>query len=176
MRHLHFTYMNFVGESYTHMRDDRANEFTPGKGRLPAALKIFPAHSVQFTLGATYSASIVREAGFSNVTTKRADTTSAYIPADTVTAIDPGEGRSALPDSLVTLTSTGPTAQPTPTTGRPKPVDASTSGTPRTTSREKSQGERSRQGQTERQSAEGEQARQGKVPYAEVPYPPNNRN
>jgi hypothetical protein len=60
LRNLHFTYMNFVGESYTYMRDDRANEFVPARGKLPAALEIFPSHLVQFKLGETYSQSTVK--------------------------------------------------------------------------------------------------------------------
>ncbi|BAS17619.1 portal protein [Arthrobacter sp. Hiyo8] len=44
MRQLHFTYMNIVGESYIFMRDINGEEFIPAKGRLPAALDIFPAH------------------------------------------------------------------------------------------------------------------------------------
>jgi HK97 family phage portal protein len=52
--------MNFVGESYIYMRDSRGNAYTPVKGQLPAALEIFPAHLVQFTLGEAYSQSTVR--------------------------------------------------------------------------------------------------------------------
>ena len=37
------------------MRDDRANEFVPARGKLPAALEIFPAHLVQFKLGESYT-------------------------------------------------------------------------------------------------------------------------
>jgi hypothetical protein len=37
LRNLHFTYMNFVGESYTFMRDTRGNAFVPVRGKLPAA-------------------------------------------------------------------------------------------------------------------------------------------
>jgi HK97 family phage portal protein len=60
LRNLHFSYMNFVGESYIYMRDSRGNAYEPGKGRLPAALEIFPAHLVQFTLGESYTQSTVR--------------------------------------------------------------------------------------------------------------------
>ena len=59
LRHLHFTYMNYVGESYIYMRDLGGNEYIPAKGRLPAALEIFPAHLVQFKLGETYTKSTV---------------------------------------------------------------------------------------------------------------------
>jgi hypothetical protein len=59
LRHLHFTYMNYVGESYIYMRDLRGNEYLPKKGKLPAALEIFPAHLVQFKLGETYTKSTV---------------------------------------------------------------------------------------------------------------------
>jgi HK97 family phage portal protein len=60
LRNLHFTYMNFVGESYTYMRDLGGNVFMPAKGKLPAALEIFPAHLVQFKLGETYTKSTVK--------------------------------------------------------------------------------------------------------------------
>src|SRR4051794_1124519 len=60
LRHLHFTYMNYVGESYIYMRDLKGNEYIPAKGRLPAALEIFPAHLVQFKLGETYTQSTVK--------------------------------------------------------------------------------------------------------------------
>ncbi|MGO4470345.1 phage portal protein [Arthrobacter sp. M-10] len=59
MRQLHFTYMNIVGESYIFMRDVGGEEFIPARGRLPAALDIFPAHLVQFRLGETYTKSTV---------------------------------------------------------------------------------------------------------------------
>jgi HK97 family phage portal protein len=59
MRQLHFTYMNVVGESYIFMRDLSGEAFIPSKGRLPAALDIFPAHLVQFRLGTTYTQSTV---------------------------------------------------------------------------------------------------------------------
>ena len=61
-------------------------------------------------------------------------TGSTDLPADTVTAIDPGEGQSASPGSLVTLTitSTAPTEQSkaTSTAGRPSPVGTSSSTSP----------------------------------------------
>jgi len=61
LRSLHFSYMNFVGESYVYMRDSRGNAYEPGRGRLPAALEIFPAHLVQFTLSREgYSLSTIR--------------------------------------------------------------------------------------------------------------------
>lgn len=63
MRLLHFTYMNFVGESYIYMRDLRGNDFEPRKGQLPAALEIFPAHLVQFKLEEQFSRSTVRYGG-----------------------------------------------------------------------------------------------------------------
>lgn len=59
LKHLHFTYMNFVGESYIHMMKGAEN-FTPAKGQLPDALHIFPAHLVQFKLGDTYTTSTVK--------------------------------------------------------------------------------------------------------------------
>jgi HK97 family phage portal protein len=51
LRHLHFTYMNYVGESYLYLRDLGGNPYEPKKNKLPAAMEIFPAHQVQFTLG-----------------------------------------------------------------------------------------------------------------------------
>lgn len=60
MRQLHFTYMNLVGESYIFMRDRDGSAFVPSKGRLPAALDIFPSHLVQFMLGETYTKSVVK--------------------------------------------------------------------------------------------------------------------
>ena len=63
MRQFHFTYLNYVGESYLYLRDNRGNAFKPAKGKLPAALEIFPAHLVDFHLGETYTASVVRYAG-----------------------------------------------------------------------------------------------------------------
>ena len=61
LRQLHFTYMNFVGESYIHMRSG-ADDFEPAKGKLPDALEIFPAHEVTLKLGSTYTSSIVKYA------------------------------------------------------------------------------------------------------------------
>ncbi|MEA9985647.1 phage portal protein [Subtercola sp. RTI3] len=60
MRQLHFTYMNVVGESYIFMRGLDGDPFTPERGKLPAALDIFPAHVTTFVLGETYSRSIVK--------------------------------------------------------------------------------------------------------------------
>lgn len=62
LKQLHFTYMNFVGESYIYMRDGTGS-FIPSKGHLPDALDIFPAHIAQFQLGVTYLDSIVRLGG-----------------------------------------------------------------------------------------------------------------
>lgn len=59
---LHYTYMNFVGESYIQMIY-KGEPFVPEKGKLPGALMIFPAHKVQFMLGDTYSASTVKLGG-----------------------------------------------------------------------------------------------------------------
>src|SRR4051794_15068319 len=63
LRQLHFTYMNYVGESYLYMRGLDGNAFVPAKGKLPAALEIFPAHLVQFQLGETYTSSSVKYGG-----------------------------------------------------------------------------------------------------------------
>jgi serine/threonine-protein kinase len=87
---------------------------------------------------ATQAERLLAEAGFTNVTTKKAGAIAA--PANTVTAIDPGEGRTATPDSLVTLTYTGPTGQPTkpaPTGARRNPVASPTTDTPRPPTSEK---------------------------------------
>lgn len=59
LRQLHFTYMNFVGESYIRMLRN-GTDFVPMKGQLPEALQIFPAHKVQFKLGETYTQSVVK--------------------------------------------------------------------------------------------------------------------
>lgn len=59
LRQLHFTYMNFVGESYIHMIAG-GTDFVPGKGKLPSALEIFPAHKVTFRAGETYTKSVVK--------------------------------------------------------------------------------------------------------------------
>lgn len=59
MRQLHYTYMNFCGESYIYMIKG-GDHFIPAKGQLPDALQIMPSHQVVFKLGATYSKSIVR--------------------------------------------------------------------------------------------------------------------
>ncbi len=60
MRHLHFTYMNYVGESYIHMLGIGATDFEPGKGKLPLAMEIFPAHLVDFKLEGRYMSSVVK--------------------------------------------------------------------------------------------------------------------
>lgn len=59
MRRLHFSYMNFTGESYElMMKGDKP--FEPKLGQLPDSLHVLPAHLVEFKLGATYSQSTVR--------------------------------------------------------------------------------------------------------------------
>lgn len=59
MRRLHFSYMNFAGESYElMMKGDKP--FEPKKGQLPDSLHILPAHLVEFKVGDTYSQSIVK--------------------------------------------------------------------------------------------------------------------
>lgn len=59
LKQLHFTYMNFVGESYIYMIAN-GGPFEPGRGKLPQALQILPGHEVQFKLGETYNESIVK--------------------------------------------------------------------------------------------------------------------
>ncbi|MBB0998289.1 phage portal protein [Dietzia maris] len=59
LRRLHFTYMNFTGESYLLMLKG-AKPFEPKKGQVPDSLHILPAHLCEFVLGETYSQSIVR--------------------------------------------------------------------------------------------------------------------
>jgi HK97 family phage portal protein len=59
MRRLHFSYMNFAGESYElMMKGDQP--FEPKKGQLPDSLHVLPAHLVEFKLGDTYSQSVVK--------------------------------------------------------------------------------------------------------------------
>jgi HK97 family phage portal protein len=58
-RQLHFTYMNFVGESYIYMMKN-GKGFVPAKGQLPDALHTFPAHMVQFQVGHDFTSSTVR--------------------------------------------------------------------------------------------------------------------
>ncbi|MDI9934700.1 phage portal protein [Rhodococcus sp. IEGM 1351] len=59
MRRLHFSYMNFTGESYIlMMKGDKP--FEPKKGQLPDSLHILPAHLCEFVLGDTYSQSTVK--------------------------------------------------------------------------------------------------------------------
>lgn len=59
MRRLHFSYMNFTGESYElMMKGDEP--FEPAKGQLPDSFHVLPAHLVEFKLGETYSQSTVK--------------------------------------------------------------------------------------------------------------------
>lgn len=59
MRKLHFTYMNFTGESYTlMMKGDKP--FIPAKGQLPDSLHLLPAHLASFELGDSYLQSTVK--------------------------------------------------------------------------------------------------------------------
>ncbi len=59
LKQLHFTYMNFVGESYIYMMKS-GGEYLPRRGQLPDALQIFPAHQVQFKLGTSYTKSTIK--------------------------------------------------------------------------------------------------------------------
>jgi HK97 family phage portal protein len=59
IRQLHFSYMNFTGESYELMLKG-GSPFIPVKGQLPDALMVLPSHMVQFKLEATYSESIIK--------------------------------------------------------------------------------------------------------------------
>lgn len=59
LRQLHFTYMNFTGESYILMLK-AGHPFTPAKGQLPDALQIIPSHQASFELGETYTKSVVK--------------------------------------------------------------------------------------------------------------------
>lgn len=63
MRKLHFTYMDFAGESYELMMKG-GDPFVPAKGQLPDALHVLPAHLCDFKLGDTYTQSTVK---FDNV-------------------------------------------------------------------------------------------------------------
>lgn len=59
MRRLHFSYMNFAGESYIlMMQGDKP--FEPGAKKLPDSLHILPAHLCEFKLGDTYSQSVIK--------------------------------------------------------------------------------------------------------------------
>ena len=59
LRKLHFTYLNFVGESYTlMMKGDKP--FIPAKGQLPDSLHLLPAHLASFELGDSYLQSTVK--------------------------------------------------------------------------------------------------------------------
>ncbi len=59
LKQLHFTYLNFTGESYIWMIR-HGDSFIPTRGQLPDALQIFPSHQVQFHVGKKYSKSIVK--------------------------------------------------------------------------------------------------------------------
>ncbi|MBY4210803.1 phage portal protein [Rhodococcus fascians] len=59
MRRLHFSYMNFAGESYELMMQGD-QPFEPKKGQLPDSLHVLPAHLVEFKLGETFSTSTVK--------------------------------------------------------------------------------------------------------------------
>lgn len=96
MRQLHFTYMNIVGESYIFMRDLSGDPFVPAKGKLPAALDIFPAHAVQFVLGESYTKSIVK------VGTKQYPITS-FIRDLNPDPANPFSGRSIIAASAATI-------------------------------------------------------------------------
>lgn len=59
LRKLHYTYVNFTGESYIYMTKG-TEPFLPGLKKLPDALQIFESHLVQFKLEPAYSKSIVK--------------------------------------------------------------------------------------------------------------------
>ena len=59
LRRLHYTYINFTGESYILMMKG-ADPFVPVKGQLPDSLHVLPAHLCDFELGDTYTDSFVR--------------------------------------------------------------------------------------------------------------------
>lgn len=60
LRELHYTYMNFTGESYILMMKG-GEPFIPAKGQLPDALHILPSHLATFKLGKTnYQDSVVK--------------------------------------------------------------------------------------------------------------------
>lgn len=59
LRQLHFTFMNFNGESYELMMKG-TEPFTPVRGQLPDSLHVIPAHEADFKLGDTYTKSTVK--------------------------------------------------------------------------------------------------------------------
>ncbi|WOI85985.1 phage portal protein [Rhodococcus qingshengii] len=59
LRRLHYTYLNFTGESYILMMKG-TEPFIPTKGQLPDSFHVLPAHLCDFELGQTYTESYVR--------------------------------------------------------------------------------------------------------------------
>lgn len=59
LRALHYTYMNFTGESYILMTD-AGGPFVPRKGKLPLALQILESHSVTFKMEPIFTDSTVK--------------------------------------------------------------------------------------------------------------------
>ncbi|MEB0287220.1 phage portal protein [Cryobacterium sp. 10S3] len=59
IRQLHFSYLNFTGESYELMLK-AGQPFVPTPGKLPDSLLILPSHQVQFKLEPLYSQSVVK--------------------------------------------------------------------------------------------------------------------
>jgi HK97 family phage portal protein len=59
LRALHYTYLNFTGESYILMTD-KSGPFEPGPKKLPTALQILMSQQVQFIQHPIYSESIVK--------------------------------------------------------------------------------------------------------------------
>lgn len=96
LRQLHHTYMNIVGESYIYMRDIKGDDFIPARGKLPAALDIFPAHLAQFVPGRTYSDSVVRYNNFVYPST-------AFIRDINPDPNDPYQGRSIVAASAAAI-------------------------------------------------------------------------
>jgi HK97 family phage portal protein len=59
LRALHYTYMNFTGESYILMTD-ASGPFIPRKGKLPLALQILESHSVTFKMEPAFLDSYIK--------------------------------------------------------------------------------------------------------------------
>lgn len=59
LRQLHFTYLNFTGESYILMTD-AAGPMKPSKGKLPMAMQILESQRVAFKMEPLFSQSIVK--------------------------------------------------------------------------------------------------------------------
>lgn len=92
MRRLHFTYMNFTGESYILMLKG-SEPFEPKKGQIPDSLHILPSHLCDFELGDTYSESRVK---FNN---------KSYPISSIIRDLNPNPGNPYFGQSIITAAS-----------------------------------------------------------------------